>query len=278
MKWKTQTMARMAMGIALAVALVVGGMAPGVAWAAGENGTGTGTLTINKSQGNTVTQYKAIKIFKGDVVNEGTNDAPKWVISGLEWANDNVKAAVISAIRATDASYSGTSAQDASEFLASHIDSNSYETIVSSDSFANLLTKTVAGALDDANNALAADYTITPGNATSVVEGYYLVLADATGLPTGASATSPILLMMGEGQTLAITEKVTVPTVTKTVVEDSRPNSTTTRYADAQVGQELPFKLTGTVAGNISNFPSYKYVFTDTLSAGLDLKVSEGTD
>ena len=269
----------MAMSVALGLTLAVGGMAPGVARASTDNnGTGTGTLTISKSDGNTVTGYKAIKIFKGNVENEGTADNPKWVMIGLDWANDDVKAAVESAIRQEDSSYAGTTAEDAANFLVARIPSNSYETIVSSDSFANKLTKTVAEALDDANNALTADYSITPGTATQVVEGYYLVLADFTTLPTGASATSPILLMMGDGQTLAISEKVTVPTVTKTVAEDSKPNLTNLRYADAQVGQEIPFTLTGTVAGNINTFPTYKYVFTDTLSAGLDLKVSGGTD
>lgn len=277
MRRVTRILAGLTASVTLAATLAVGGTAPSVAWAETDGGTGTGTLTINKSEDNTVTAYKAIKIFKGDVKNEGTTDAPKWVITDLEWANDNVKVAVESAIRQKDSTYAGTTAQDAADFLVANIASNSYETIVDSGSFANTLTNTVATALADTNNALTANYTITPGSAKSVEEGYYLVIVDPTVLPAGASATSPILLMMGDGQTLAIAEKVTVPTITKTVVEDSAPNATT-RYADAHVGQELPFTLTGTVAGNVANFSTYKYIFTDTLSAGLDLKVSGGTN
>lgn len=278
MKRTTKIMAGLASSVALAATLAMGGVAPTAALAETDGGLGTGTLTINKSEGNTVTQYKAIKIFEGDVKNEGTTENPKWVIVNPAWANDNVKAAVEEAIKTADRDYAGTTAQDATEFLLARIDSRSYDTIVSSDSFANTLTNTVAGAMADANNTFSANYIITPGQAKQIQEGYYLVLVDLTGLPEGASATSPIMLLMGDEQTLAINEKVTVPTIAKTVVEDSAPTDKSRRYADAQVGQDLSFTLTGTVAGNIANFPQYQYKFTDTLSAGLTLKVDGGTN
>ena len=39
--------------------------------------------------------------------------------------------------------------------------------------------------------------------------------------------------------------------------------------ADSQIGQEVNYKLTGTIASNYATYDSYTYRFTDTLSKGL---------
>lgn len=271
-----RSLARGVLGAALSATIALGAVAPSAAWAETPGGTGTGTLTISSAQGNAVSSYKAIKIFTADVLNEGDAGAPRWVATDLDWASAEVKDAVIAAIHEKSPTYVVADAQDAADFLVANIQGSDHTTIVPSDSFANTLASKIASAVADAQNQLAADYTIAPGTATQVVEGYYLVIVDTTELGGGAAGTSPILLMMGDGQTLSITEKVTVPTLSKTVGEDSSIAST--RYADAQVGQELDFTLTGTVAGNIASYTSYRYEFSDTLSAGLDLKTDGGTN
>lgn len=279
MSWNGKKALRAAVGAALSATLALGGAMPSVALAADPGDrTGTGTLTITAAEGNNVTKYKAVKIFDADVYQEGG----KWVASDLGWATKNgtvntgVQNAVRLAIRSADSAYTVNDAQDAADFLIANITGTNNTTMVPAGSFANTLANTIATAMA-VDNTVTADAEITPGTATTLTEGYYLIIVDPSVLNTGASATSPILLMMGDGQSIAMAEKVTVPTVEKSVGEDATTAAQkTVRYADAQIGQELPFTLTGTVAGNIDSYTNYRYVFTDTLSKGLDLKVSGG--
>ena len=278
MSWNGKAVMRAVVGAALSATLALGGAMPSVALAKTGDKNGTGTLTINKSADNTVSSYKAIKIFKTNVYNDGTDESPHWVASDLEWESDAIKAAVVNAIKLEDPTYTSNDPQDAADFLIAHITGTTSTTMVAADSFASKLAKAVGTAVADNNNQLSAKYEITPNSATEVEEGYYLIIVDPTEVSqAGASGTSPILLMMGENQTLTIAEKVIVPTITKTVKEDASTVTDPNLYADAQVGQELSYKLTGTVAGNIVGYGTYKYVFTDTLSKGLDLKTSGGT-
>ena len=45
-------------------------------------------------------------------------------------------------------------------------------------------------------------------------------------------------------------------------------------HADANRGQDIDYRLTGTVAANVATFDTYYYAFTDTLSAGLSMQTS----
>ena len=275
MSWNAGRVARAAIGAVLSATLAVGGVVPSIAWAA--PGDGKGTLTIHKADsGNNVSSYKAIKVFKADVHQD--SESGKWMTSELSWASDAVKAAVIDAINDVDASYASEDAQDAAEFLASHIQGSSNTTIVLPNDFANDLAKKIGYAVADSKNSLQANYVLTPDQKQADVdEGYYLVIVDPAELAAAGSAgTSPILLMVGEDQNVEVTEKVTVPTLAKTVTEDSDVTAVA-QYADAQAGQEVPFRLTGTVAGNIAGYDTYAYGFTDTLSKGLTLRTSGGT-
>ncbi len=262
----------------LATTLAVGGTAPNTAWAAGENGTGKGVVTIARSEGNTATGYEAIKIFSADVTNTGIDTEPKCVAEGLTWASDRVKTAVLAAIQeyctAHSITYNATTYEDpqnAADFMVTYINGSDYKAIVTPDSFANVLANKLAGAVIEDHTVTAEQ--LSAGVQKELTEGYYLVISTPTelGTATSASATSPILMLLAQGQNLTITEKVTVPTIKKTVVEDSSPEVETS-FADAQVGQELQFTLTGTVAGNVAGFEHYLYKFTDVLPKGMDLK------
>ena len=81
---------------------------------------------------------------------------------------------------------------------------------------------------------------------------------------------------------MTVTEKTSIPTVTKKVKDDN-PNSNWADKADSQMGQNVNYQLTGTVADNVASFSAYKYEFHDELSAGLtvdenSIKVYAGTD
>jgi fimbrial isopeptide formation D2 family protein/LPXTG-motif cell wall-anchored protein len=68
--------------------------------------------------------------------------------------------------------------------------------------------------------------------------------------------------------TLFFEPKGSVPNVTKQVAEGEGWYSANS----ASIGEDVKFKITGTVSSRISEFATYYYKFTDTMSAGLDYK------
>lgn len=131
--------------------------------------------------------------------------------------------------------------------------------------------------------AFAADGAVSFENS-----GYYLFLTDngSIGAKDNHSeqkqtGTSPIFAVVG-GSAVAVTEKTGIPTVTKKI-KDDKPRSDWADKADSQVGQDVQYQLTGTVADNVASFDTYYYEFHDELSAGLtaddaSIKVYAGND
>ena len=65
---------------------------------------------------------------------------------------------------------------------------------------------------------------------------------------------------------MTVTEKTSIPTVNKEVCE----GTTWGKVSDSYIGEEVEYKLTGSVASNIDTFTKYEYSFQDHLSAGLE--------
>ena len=83
--------------------------------------------------------------------------------------------------------------------------------------------------------------------------------------------------MIDGESTTTVTPKKDVPTVKKKVLDDADAVSDDIKgsdkwkdVADSQIGQEVNYKLTGTIASNYATFSTYAYKFTDVLSDGLD--------
>ena len=130
--------------------------------------------------------------------------------------------------------------------------------------FSKIATKHVTGTaktFTKSGEAAPFSYKATLGEAE---HGYYLVKDDDD---TAAALTSPILKVAG--CTVNVEAKGSVPTSTKKIKEDSTGEWGDT--ADLDVGQEAPFKLTGTMPSNIADFTTYKYGFKDFISKGFTL-------
>lgn len=104
--------------------------------------------------------------------------------------------------------------------------------------------------------------------------GYYLFLTDADTLASDKSttgskntATSPIYAVVGAGD-VEVTEKTSIPTVNKEV----REGTSWGKVSDSYIGEEVEYKLTGSVASNIDTFTKYEYSFQDHLSVGLEAR------
>ena len=103
--------------------------------------------------------------------------------------------------------------------------------------------------------------------------GYYLVKDKASSQnQTNGAYTSYILKVVKD--TTAAT-KLDVPTVEKKVQDKNDSTNETSGWqdsADYDIGDDVPYQITGSMPANIGDYTSYKYVFTDTMSKGLTFK------
>ena len=125
------------------------------------------------------------------------------------------------------------------------------------------------------NANIATDATNLTGNQDEIDQGYW-IFADVTNL-TGNAANSLVMVDTKGQENLTINSKTGLPTVEKKVkdIEDSEDDNILDNpwhdSADHDINDTVPFKLTGTLPSNVQYYKSYKFVFHDTLSAGLVL-------
>lgn len=210
-------------------------------------------VTINS----TGAAYSGYQLLKADV---GSDDAVTYTL------NSKYKDIVLKA--ASDAS--GKTVSDfagVKDFIKDHTksDNSTAGEDATLRKFADAVYKGISSA------KLAADQTFKSGENTLSTDnaGYYL-LADATqdnvSNPHNYSAT---LLTGLVNKDVTLNVKSTTPVVHKKVM-----NSEGTKYEDAtdyNIGDTVPFMITGTVSSQIKSYDKYTYYFTDTLPKGLTL-------
>ncbi len=301
--WKTEekkmsmskNIARLAVTAGLTAALSFGGVMAPVTMAFAEGATATtNSITIKKNDDNGSVKYKAYQIFEADVVDEsGKTGKTDKVVSNVKWAtgvNGQTQKAIISAINdynkdKADDLKTDASPQDVANWLTANITGTTNTTVLKDTDLLNTLAGLVAK-------------NVTPTNPTGVgvasfgadtkvsfdKSGYYLFLTDADTLASDESttgskntATSPIYAVVGAGD-VEVTEKTSIPTVNKQILDDTKgktaDNAETDNWknvGDAWIGQVIDYRLTGTVADNITSYDKYQYEFQDTLSKGLDV-------
>lgn len=281
----SKNIARLAVTAGLTAALSFGGvMAPvTMAFAAGTPvATTSGNVTIENG-GYEGTTFKGIKIFSATVTQDQT-DTDVWdstdekTLSNITWASTEVKTAVMDAFTAVDGKPEGDNAQTWAEWIKTKT-AGEYEG--STDQTTKL---NVGTTLDRIARALESEKWTNPESGTAgtfkgIDAGYWLFETQSVG--TGADGshdayTSPIFTVVG-GEDVNPEPKKSVPTVEKKILDDSKvaedlkavPEGDWKDVADSQIGQEVNYKLTGTIADNYASYNSYSYEFTDTLTKGL---------
>lgn len=267
----SKNIARLAVTAGLTAALSFGGvMAPvTMAFAEGDN-----TITITQVDKNGTTEFKAYQIFTAKVVDQNKSK----VASDINWANNETKKAVIGVLKKVKGSGIDDSStpEAVADYLAQNVKDTTDDTRVNNNDLLYKIADAVAKASTQTGASFAAG---TPFTAPS--NGYYLFVTDALDASKPNTGTSPIFALVG-GKSVTVTEKTSIPTVTKKVKND-KSNSNWADKADSQMGQNVNYQLTGTVANNVASFSTYKYEFYDELSAGLtaekgSIKVYAGTD
>ena len=127
--------------------------------------------------------------------------------------------------------------------------------------FADRIYKAIVGA------AISEDETANGKEFTNVDQGYYLIAEKTVTDPKG-SYSLVMLDTLGQ-ENITVTTKEDTPTVEKKVKDVNDTDGTTSKWqdsADADVGDELEYKLTGTVSEKIANYETYSYEFVDTMT------------
>lgn len=273
---KKHNIAKAAVSAGLAIAMTFGGIAPATMAFAAE---GDNTITIINVDGND-TNFKAYQIFKATVTDEKDDKGTVTgkTVSNITWANNNVKTAVTNYITTYETSkgktYTGTTAQNAADWIKDNVTGTTKETAVDADSVAEGLAKAVSG--------ITTETTVNGNEQSAALDpGYWLFLTDSATVSPGSSTvagetyTSPIFAVVG-GSAYTVTEKASVPTVEKKIVSDA--DGKEHDAADSHIGQNVTYNLYGTVAQDFATYDSYSYKFTDTVSQGLTVSTNaEGT-
>lgn len=246
-------------------------------------------------------RYHAYRVFSGDVgldaTEPGAREVAKNEITNVAWESPAMRAAVTGFIESRDTAYEDPadateSALKAAEFIANHIGANGEAASgkpsqdptlqLESRQFGSGLVAAIRGAgAIEPTPALDKTVDLEPGRAYGFDDGWYLFATSTASVrdkDDSRSGTSPIFAVVG-GDEVTVTEKATVPTVDKRVRDDSRDGDADADWgmaADAHAGQDLSYRLIGTVADNIRSYDSYFYRFTDTLGEGLAFNARSG--
>ena len=286
----SKNIARLAVTAGLTAALSFGGVMAPVTMAFAEGATGS--ITINKvAEDNKDNTFKAYQIFKAKVADEGSKGK---VASDIEWSSTTIGPKVVAAIKES-AKYKeivdvdgaaaladGATAPVVAEWLAKNVTGTSASSATSSEGTrvapGDVLYAIAAAITDEtpAGNSFKVDDSWTRPNAYG--DGYYLFVPDGLTNPAKPNTgTSPIFAIVG-GKPVTVTEKTSIPTVDKQILDDTADKTAATpaegdwkNVGDAWIGQVIDYRLTGTVADNITSYDKYQYEFHDTLSKGLNV-------
>ncbi|MCD8328165.1 MAG: SpaH/EbpB family LPXTG-anchored major pilin [Ruminococcus sp.] len=243
---------------AVASAFVAGALAATAMFSAVSAATQTADLTITGTNENH--SYEAYQIFAGDL--EGST------LSNIVWGSgiadgDALLTALESQVDLGGVDYSSaTSAADVAKILA---ENGSGHDSTAAQAFADFISDYLA-------TSPSATATVASGNTAAVFDdievGYYLVKdADNTLDGEDEAYTRFIIKIVGDASAAV---KSSTPTVDKQVYDDD-DSAGWNDVADYDIGDAVPFKLTGTMPSTLGDYETYTYIFHDTLSDGLTL-------
>ena len=183
----------------------------------------------------TTHQYEIYQIFTGDL-NEGVLSNVKWGANGTGTIGEAVNDAVLKAL--TDVN-----------------GKTDVEKLAVIKKYADLKSTPVE--------------TVSKGSTYEAAAGYYLI-KDKDGTVTGNDVYTTYIVRVVEDVT--IKSKSDVPSFEKKIKDTNDTTGTTSDWqdsADYDIGDQVPFKLEGTVASNYDDYKTYYFAFHDIEEKGL---------
>ena len=252
------------LGIVLIIALV---MSLSVSAFAADTSTPT-PVTPDAESGFVITMsttadhsYTAYQVFAGDLAEDANGNL---VLSNITWGNGVDGDDLLTALKG-DTTYGSdfsacTSAADVAEVLSGY-DNDSAGLIA--------ISKIIE------NNTKGTGTTGTT-KIEGLAAGYYLIVdsTDEDDMPEGQTYSDFMLKVVND---ITVTAKDTTTTSEKKVQEKNDTTGSTTNWQDAadyDIGDKVPFKLTGKVAGDYAKYDHYYFAFHDEESDGLAFDAS----
>jgi len=220
--------------------------------------------------------FTAYQIFTGKY--SDTN-----VLSDVAWGNGIQSTAFMNALKENYSALFGDLNVDANDSAAKVAEK--LKTIGSDSTEAKAIAK-LAYTYKNADNSISLTDESSEDDAftTSLDDGYYLIVDSTENVGNGGVYNAALLQVVGD---VNITVKTDAPSVEKKVQEDDKYKEDGgygdgyNDVADYNIGEQVPFKLIGTVP-DMGRYDTYKYIFHDTLSKGLtlnsDIKVYVAND
>ena len=230
--------------IALVLAMILTLAMSVTVFAAPNADQNTFSLTLNKAvKGHT---YEAYQILSGDL------SADKTTLSNIKWG-EGINAKGQTALGGDADGYAKTLAEKGNK-----------------SSWLKEQAQIIGANLESASGSV----TVTDPDAKNVISnlkpGYYLIKDKDDSLQGQESYTEFILHVTDD---VDANVKADVPSVEKKVKDTNDTTGETTGWqdsADYDIGDDVPFQLTATLANNIESYKTYSLKFNDTLSKGLD--------
>lgn len=227
---------------------------------------GSHTLTITAdTSGHT---YEAYQVFRGDYYKKDDSSDP--TLSNVEWGSGVNDANLLVALKDTSWSLHTlftdcTTAADVAEVLTSEPFANNSANL---DAVATVigahLTTTHFSSTSGTGTQAPFTYTIS-----GLDDGYYFV-RDSTDVVIGNddAYSKFMLLLLGD---VSVEAKSDVPTLEKEVedVNDSTGEASWGPSADHDINDHVNFRLTATVATDLTSYDTYQFIMHDRLGDGL---------
>ena len=223
----------------------------------------TYTITITKDASDKAAHtYGAYQVFKGKLeVVDGKN-----VLSDIQWGDNITSATAITELKKITGLTNLADDAAAKDVAKAISDLKLAKDAAVAQQIADAFAEAITGNPKQTGTIAAND---TTGTIEGLTAGYYFV--KDTQDVDGQGAETRFILEVVSNVTVA--EKASVPTVTKKVKEKNDSTSTETDWQDAadyDIGDEIPYQITGTLPSKFAEFDTYKtYTLTDTLSSGL---------
>ena len=126
--------------------------------------------------------------------------------------------------------------------------------------------------INSSDPKIGADYTTENDKFENVAQGYYLITETKIGTvgnPAQTGSFSLVMLNTAGQDNIDVATKESVPTVVKKVKDVNDSTGAVTVWqdsADADINDELNYKLTGTVSAKIADYKKYYYEFADEMT------------
>ncbi len=211
-------------------------------------------------EGHTYTYYQ---LFVGDLAEDETTH--QRTLSNVKWGNDVVSSITIEVAEGTTKAFSPKAGEAVPQEVLDYV--------------AQLPGKTTTDAAQNTADIIGAwvqgDGTALSEAGADVLPGYY-VIKDAYTDPTASQTTTLSTYICEVVGPTEVVPKAGTTTSQKKVkdVNDSQAASNTNPTdwqdsADYDIGDEVPFQLTATIASDYAKYDTYKLTFHDHQSAGL---------